>query len=1117
MSVVLSLGYTISVEFEKIYQNLNTAQKEAVDTFEGPVLVIAGPGTGKTQLLGARVAKILKETDTLPENILCLTFTESGAANMRERLTKFIGQAAYSVNIGTYHSLGGDLIRRYPEYFGETRLQQPVDELGAHQIISEIVAKMSYQNPLKHTQYHIRDLISTISDIKKELIKPGDLRELSQQNLTFLAEANQEIIRIFQKVKRLPGKLDGARPLFEQTLEALQQAAPVSTLKSSLQPLVEVAANSLEDALLEADSAQSSKPLTNWKNAWLIKNADNQLILCGERESESIASLAEVLEAYQEELASRGLYDFNDMILRSIEALQQNDELKFTLQEKYQYILLDEFQDTNASQLEIVKLLTDNPVHEGRPNVLAVGDDDQAIYAFQGARYSNMLDFHNLYREVKIVNLTENYRSHAHILHTAHQIAEQVNDRLHHKLDNMSKTLKPSNSSIPEAIITRSEYSSQDAEYSHIAENIAALIQNGTSPSQIAVLAPKHRYLEPLVPYLNSYGVPVSYEKRENILESPIIHQLLTMSKLVLAIHEANEPAANQLWPEVLSYEFWGFDIAEIWKISWRMNDQKEKRWSEILLESEIFNKTALLLLSVATKVETSSLEEILDILCGTTPITNNETTMHSPLREYYIEKNKEQNPDALFDAISQLSVLREKLREHQNTHSEVLLLRDFITLTQLYQEANIPILNTSPYNQADDAIQIMTTFKAKGLEFEHVFLPQLHENVWGGSSRGNSNRITLPKNVEHIRSAATTEDERLRIFFVAITRAKHGLHLSSHTKTLTGKSVARLKYLDEYENDDQLYSRILPENTVITRQQISQIKNIESAQRSWHTPHLEGIEDPRLRALLQERLKRYQISPTHLNSFIDLEYGGPEKFFFNTLLRFPKAPLIDGQYGNAIHETLEWYQHQIEKNTRPSEPDILARFKKQLETKYLLAHDFTLLLERGEQAITAYIAARGHIFTAKHKAEYNFKNEGVFVEEAHLTGKVDYLEINKNAKTITVVDYKTGKPYQKWENNLKLHKYKQQLYCYKLLVEGSSAFNGYTVTAGRLEFIEPDRTGNIHTLELEFDETMLERTKKLLRAMWSSVHTLSLPETSAYNATLADIKKFEDSLIEDM
>src|ERR1700759_1652285 len=100
-------------DFEQMYAALNSAQRQAVDAIDGPVLVVAGPGTGKTQLLSARGAQILRRTDAQPQNILCLTFTESGAQNMRERLTRFIGREAYDVQIGTYHAFGGDLIKRY--------------------------------------------------------------------------------------------------------------------------------------------------------------------------------------------------------------------------------------------------------------------------------------------------------------------------------------------------------------------------------------------------------------------------------------------------------------------------------------------------------------------------------------------------------------------------------------------------------------------------------------------------------------------------------------------------------------------------------------------------------------------------------------------------------------------------------------------------------------------------------------------------------------------------------------------------------------------------------------------------------------------------------------------
>src|SRR5665647_1201749 len=180
------MGVDKAQAFRATYSKLNAAQKEAVDTIDGPLLVIAGPGTGKTQLLSARVANILEKTDSLPQNILCLTFTENGALNMRERLTRFIGQAAYDVTISTYHAFGADILRRFPQYFTEYRLENPVDELGKHQIVSGIVETMSYANPLKQTQHHLGDLIATISEVKRALLTSENLRAIAAENISLI-------------------------------------------------------------------------------------------------------------------------------------------------------------------------------------------------------------------------------------------------------------------------------------------------------------------------------------------------------------------------------------------------------------------------------------------------------------------------------------------------------------------------------------------------------------------------------------------------------------------------------------------------------------------------------------------------------------------------------------------------------------------------------------------------------------------------------------------------------------------------------------------------------------------------------------------------------------------
>ncbi len=1120
-------------EFESVYRALNPEQKQAVDKIDGPLLVIAGPGTGKTQLLSARVANILTKTDTPARNIMCLTFTENGAENMRQRLSSFIGQAAYDVTISTYHAFGGDLIRRFPEYFSETRLQNPVDELGQRQLIADIVEAMSYSNPLKQTRHHLGDLISTISEVKRALLTSANLRLIAAENLEFIGQASQAIQPILGNFSRMPAA-DKALPLFNKILDQLEAAKPKSPVNQRYGSLAQAAIKLLEPALQEAQATNKTTALTAWKNDWLVKDAQNHFKLAGELESQRIIAVADVLDLYQASLNQRGLYDFDDMILKAIEVLDSHDDLRFTLQEQYLYILLDEFQDTNPAQMRLVQLLTNNPVSEGRPNVMAVGDDDQAIYAFQGALYSNMIDFYKTYQDVTVINLTANYRSHPDILSTAQNIAEQIESRLHYQFKNVDKVLRSVNLKLPDkAIIERRQFLSEIAQSDWIADTIKSLINKGTSPSQIAILAPRHRQLEPLVPYLSAHKIPIHYEKRENILETQVIKQLLTMSRLVLALANHDQALADHLWPEVLSYEFWHLPIGAIWQVSWQVSDQRRAddvstpskvlTWTQVLLGSgEQFRLPALLFLALAAKVGQESCETMLDYLIGSAAVTTNEADLpqiYSPLRTYYTAiKVSQTQPELFYDALSNLTVLRAKLRDHQATFQKVLMLPDLITFVDMYDAAGERMVNTSPYNQQAEAVQVMTVFKAKGLEFEHVFLPSCQDEVWGGSSRTQNNHLTLPANLAPIRHAGANDDERLRILFVAATRAKFGLYLTNTAQNYNGKATKPLKYFDERaQSDDSLKDMILPESVQTVQDHDTAPPTIEQLDHNWHQRHIATPWQSELSALLANRLVRYQLSPTHLNAFLDLEYGGPEHFFFTTLLRFPEAPSADGQYGNAIHETLEWLQRSLSsRGALPTTRQTMLYFKARMESKPLLPSRIAIEVERGQAALTTFLKNRSIIFKPINQSEISFKNESVFVGEAHLAGKVDYLEIDNKAKTITVVDYKTGKSYDRWLSDAKLYRNKRQLCCYKILIEKSTKFAGYQVPSGRLEFIEPDSRGRINNLELIFNQDDIARTEKLLKVMWQHVQALNFPDVSQYDATLSGIRQFEQDLLDE-
>ncbi len=1057
---------------------LNSQQQAAVDHIYGPLLVLAGPGTGKTQLLSSRIAAILEKTDVHAQNILCLTFTESAAFNMRERLSSLIGDASYDVHIATYHGFGSDIIRNHPEAFAsidlqtgeDSRLERPIDELTQVEIVNDIIAGLPYDNPLYGSRHYIGHVVSTISELKRSLITPEGLRTIGNQNLKDYQELSPKINNILGGMSRMPSGADKAMQLFQPIVKILNADSDLATIAKS----------QLDKALDEATEQNSSKPLTAWKNAWLKKDADNTYTFTERDLHLRMIELSKVYEKYQIELQKSHLYDFDDMILKSIDALRGDSELKYTLQEKYQFILLDEFQDTNAAQFELVKLLSDNPIHENKPNVFAVGDDDQAIYAFQGAEVSNMLQFTTAYDDVAIVNLEENYRSHQDILQTAESVSEQLDYRLHREFDRIDKKLI-AKSPIDSSAIERVQLDSQSNEYAWVSDKIASLIDSGVAASEIAVLAPKHRLLEGLVPFLHEQTIPVTYEKREDILSTQLVSFLETVTRFCIAAQNKDQRLLDELLSVILSFEYYDIAVSEIWKINW--DRTSDASWTERALHNEATKAHAEGLLAIALKSSHEPLEYIMDYIIGTSSIDLADgRTYASPLRNYYFDDADDDL--RYFELITHLSTIREHLRARQSSSKELLTIHDFIGFIQAYQTAEQPLLDTHPVSQAEDSVQLMTVYKSKGLEFRHVFLLSMHNDLWGPQARSNANKLSLPANLKHIRYAGSTEDELKRLFYVAITRSKQGLYLTSHSHKDTGKPTQPLKFLQESDGA----SAILPEQAnKVEEVSFTTREHAENIETLWSDRHIQL--DAELKQLLKPRLQKYQMSPTHLNTFIDTEYGGPDVFLLNTLLRFPAAPTPDGEFGNAVHETLDFLQKNPTKVTKWED-----EFTSSLSKKYIPTNRRPDYEKRGIDSLTAYLKARPKLLNTDIRSEVDFRMEGVVVQGAHLSGKIDRIEIDTENKTIDIVDFKTGKPHSKWDTSIKLKKYKQQLYFYKLLIEGSNTYANYTVNSARLEFTEPDKSGQIaQPLYVDFKPEELKATKQLIKEVWNRIQNLDL------------------------
>lgn len=1106
--------------FDKIYAQLNEEQQKAVDTIDGPLLVLAGPGTGKTQLLSARVANILRTTDTLPQNILCLTFTDAAARTMRERLVTMIGDAAYDVQINTYHSFSSDIIRSYPDFFQsidletgeESRLERPISELGQLKILSGIVSSLPFTDPLRSARHYLRSVVSTIADLKQANIRPEGIKRLAEENATANNQLSPAIHDVLSGRRLLPRKAGEAQALFGSLLPILENN-PTGLAQDALR--------TLRTALVASETENSTRPLTAWKNQWLTKDADDNWRFGDPENTRKLLSLAQIYKKYQDELARTNQYDFHDMILQTIHALSNKPELRYTLQERFQYLLLDEFQDTNAAQFELVKLLADHPVHEGRPNIMAVGDDDQGIYAFQGADIGNMLGFLAAFRDVHVINLVRNYRSHHDILHLAHNIAAQIESRLHHNLRGITKDIVAASDSLPaKAKIARHEFDAQAAEFGWIADSIAEQIKTGMPAEDIAVLAPRHAILESLVPFLNARGIPVSYERREDIFSVPIIQSLLLMSECLLAINGNDGAKMDELLPKVLSLDFWGLPTELIWSVNWSLYDAERDTytpWARAALSHSEIKQPVSFLLSLGSKTDVLGLEEVLDYMTGAKAYSLDGEDYTSPFKSFYFsETSKETTSLQFYEAISHLSVIRSILREQQATTEQRLGLDAFVQLQRMYQEAEQPLINTHPIAQSASAVQLATVYKAKGLEYGAVYLPCLSDDVWGSTARSSGNKITLPYNLRHIRHESGGDDDSRRLLFVAITRAKKGLVLTSHALKESGKMNLPVKYMHESGEGDMRIARVMPpeyQQVIATQRTVEQLRiDVDTL---WHTRHVRL--QPELRSLLQERLSHYVMGPTHLNSFTNVEYDGPQTFLLNTLLRFPEAPTPDGQYGNALHRALERYQKESYAGSTPTLDVTIDWFTAILKRSRLDAQDEQIYLERGARALKSYLQTCGKRLQEAAEIERDFRREGVTLEGARLTGIIDRLEVDSSAKTVRIVDFKSGNPSSSWSSSSKHQNYKQQLYFYMLLVERSQSYRGYHIESASLEFIEPLPSGDCASpLVLPYDETEYAQFKRLIVEVWQRIQRLDLPDISGYAASAAGMRHFITDLLEE-
>jgi len=718
-------------KFNLVYNGLNPQQQLAVNTIEGPVMVIAGPGTGKTQILSARIGKILLDTDTLPENILCLTYTDAGVVAMRKRLLGFIGSDAYKVNIYTFHAFCNDVIQENLSLFEKTSMDA-ISDLERIELFKQLIDRFPKNHPLKRYRgdvyFEINNLQSLFSNMKREGWTPAFINQ-----------------RIDDYINDLP---------FRDTYIAKR------------------ATKTFKKGDLRTDKiAEETEKMEKLRAA--VNEFDN----------------------FQQLMRSRNRYDFDDMINWVIKAFEENNGLLTAYQEKFLYILVDEYQDTSGTQNRLVQLLIN---YWDKPNVFVVGDDDQSIYRFQGANVANMLAFvENYQQDLLTVVLTNNYRSTQPILDVSKSVIDRNHERLINQIEGLSKQLLSSNQQINHLLhppLIR-VYESQSQEMIHITQQVQQLLLQGIEPGRIGIIYKENKYGEELTQYFKLLNIPVYSKRSLNILHIPLAQKLVLVLRYLAAEHDTPYGGDEMLF-EILHFDWFHIPAIEIAKLSMEVAGKQfsDNKTSirRLLYEKatqpprDLFSqgihpalqKASAVIEQLVTDVPNVTLQTLFEHIVQQAGVLT--TIMQSEEKHWLL-----QVLTGLFDFI------KEETRRNPG-----LTLQELVNSIELMEKEDLklPLVQVSG---SDKGVNLLTAHGSKGLEFTYVFLAGCNAGYWE-KKRKPGGGYSYPDTLLGSAGDNRDEEELRRLFYVALTRAEQHLFVSYYRFKNDGKETEPSMFIAE-------------------------------------------------------------------------------------------------------------------------------------------------------------------------------------------------------------------------------------------------------------------------------------------------------------------------------
>jgi DNA helicase-2/ATP-dependent DNA helicase PcrA len=794
----------------QILEGLNEHQRRAVTHETGPLLIVAGAGTGKTADITRRIAWLIASKRARPAEILALTFTDKAAAEMEERVDILVPYGYTDVWISTFHAFGDRVLRDYALELGlapDFRILTKAEQiLFIRERLFEF--PLEYYRPLGDPTKHLDALVSLFSRAKDEDTTPAE----------YLAYA-----------------------------EAL-------ALESGKDP----------------------------ENLELRDRAKQQ------------QELAQTYARYQELLAKEGLVDFGDLITLTLRLFRERPTVLRTYQERFKYILVDEFQDTNYAQFQLVRLLASE--HQ---NITVVGDDDQSIYKFRGAAISNILNFLDVYPQATQVVLAHNYRSHQLILDAAYRLIHHNDpDRLEVKsgIDKRLQALRPVGRAVEHVHL---DTLSSEADW--VAALIAERVERGEYHyKHFAILVRSNNDADPFLRALNMRGIPLRFTGSRGLYNREEIRLAMAFLRAL-----ANPGDALSLYYLGVSslYLIAGTDLAKALSYADRKNRTLEHVFRHLTSFPDLSEELTPETRAAATKL-LEDLEEmrrlmkdhptgrvLYEYLVGRTGYIRRLATSGRPEDDVRVA-----NLAKFFDIVAKYGEIA--------TYDRV---PEFIThMDDLIEAGDDPPVAEAEFDQ--DAVNILTVHKAKGLEFPVVFIVSAVADRFPTRNRGE--RIPLPDPlVKDILPGGDVHlQEERRLFYVGMTRAQKELYLTSARDYggVRPRKVSRfvLEALD------------LPAGAAPT----FHASPVEAIHR--HAPPVDGQQT--LEGVIPPD-QPLSISYRQVDDYDTC----PLKYKYTHILRVPLLRDHRVVYGTAIHEAIHEYHRRKARRQPISFEELVAHFER--------------------------------------------------------------------------------------------------------------------------------------------------------------------------------------------